>query len=156
MNPMRCLAMLVFFACTGCAARPAPGGAAAEPAAPLSGARAARCFRVSAIDSWRVIDDRQLVVYGPRRDQAWLLKLFSPCDGLRFTEVLGFRASGMDLVCGDPGDDIVWQGRRCPISSVRALAPAEARALTDSKVRDDIGRMPGPAPGHDQDQEDPR
>ena len=145
----RACAVLVLLACTSCSNPGAQPPSAATAEAPLAGARALRCFRVGEIDSWRVIDDRQLVVYGPGRKQAWYLKLFMACDGLRTTDVLGLRSAGADLVCGEPGDDVVWRDRRCPISEVRALSPAEAKALLDGDVRDDIGKLPGWTPGGD-------
>ena len=64
-------AMLLCFACAGCtpsAPREAARVADADDA-PTVG-RGARCFRVSTIDNWRVIDERQLVVYGPGRGEA--------------------------------------------------------------------------------------
>lgn len=145
----RACAVLVFLACTGCTHPAAQAPSAATADAPLAGTRALRCFRVGEIDSWRVIDDRQLVVYGPGRKQAWYLKLFMACDGLRTTDVLGLRSAGANLVCGEPGDDVVWRDRRCAISEVRALSPAEAKALLDGDVRDDIGKLPGRTPGSD-------
>ena len=87
-------AMLLCFACAGCtpsAPREAARVADADDA-PTVG-RGARCFRVSTIDNWRVIDERQLVVYGPGRGEAWHLQLFAPCQGLRFTETLGFSGA---------------------------------------------------------------
>ena len=86
-------------------------------------ARAAFACRL--IDNWRVIDDRQLVVYGPGRGEAWHLQLFAPCQGLRFTETLGFRASGTDWICGDPGDAVLLA--REPLPDQRG-APGVARA----------------------------
>lgn len=140
-------AMLLCFACAGCtpsAPREAARVADADDA-PAAG-RGARCFRVSTIDNWRVIDERQLVVYGPGRGEAWHLQLFAPCQGLRFTETLGFRASGTDWICGDPGDVVVWRANRCSISAVRPVSPAQLKMLFDEDVREDIGRMPAGAP----------
>ena len=105
-------------------------------------ARGERCLRVSDIENWRVIDNRQLVVFGRRRDEAWHLKLFSSCNDLGFSETIAFRARGMDLLCGDAGDEIVTRNGRCPVSSMRRIGPAEVAELTDKRVRKDIGRLP--------------
>lgn len=141
------LAMLLCFASVGCAptARQdeAPGG---DADGAFAQSRAARCFRVSTIDNWRVIDERQLVVYGPGRSEAWHLRLFAPCHGLRFTETLGFRAAGTDWICGDPGDVLAWRENRCAISAVRPVSPAEAKLFFDRNVRDDIGKLPADPP----------
>jgi hypothetical protein len=141
------LAMLLCFACVGCAPTARQDEASGGDAdGALAQSRAARCFRVSTIDNWRVIDERQLVVYGPGRSAAWHLRLFAPCQGLRFTETLGFRAAGTDWICGDPGDIVVWRENRCAISAVRPVSPAQAKLLFDGNVRDDIGRVPADAP----------
>ena len=129
------LALLVL---TGCAtSAPAPEASAEEPLP-----RALRCLRVDRIDNWRVIDSRQVIVYGPRRSQAWLLQVFPGCMTLRNAETLGFRTFGGDMLCGDPGDAILSRDLRCPIRSMRPISPAEEAALIDPDVRTDIGKMP--------------
>ena len=142
MTRVRRGALLLWIVCAGCAPQHAREQAQPvedeAPAAP----RAARCFRVADVYNWRVIDDRQLIVYAPGRRDAWHLRLFATCTGLRFTEVLAFRAAGTDRICGDPGDEIAWRGNRCSIAAVRAVSPAEVKALLDKRVRDDIGRDP--------------
>jgi Family of unknown function (DUF6491) len=140
--PARVAALLVLAAGAGCAAPASPPSTPVDADPPLAGGRALRCFRIAEVDNWRVIDERQLVVYTRGRRQAWHLKLFMRCDGLHFTETMGFTAGGANLICGDPGDDIVFRGRRCAISEVRAISPAEERALLDGGVHDDIGKLP--------------
>lgn len=121
----------------GCATFSAPRSGEPPPTA-----EAPKCFRVSSIDDWRAVDERRLLVYGPRRDDVWLLRLFSSCPGLNFTQELGFRARGTAFICGDPGDEILFGDTRCAINSVRMISPAEAAALSDSNVREDIGKDP--------------
>jgi hypothetical protein len=123
---------------TACAG-PAP---VADPAAAEPLPRALRCLRVDRIDNWRVIDSRQVIVYGPRRSEAWLLQVFPGCTALRHSETLAFRTFGGDMLCGDPGDEILLRGERCAIRSMRPVSPAEEAALTDPEVRTDIGKMP--------------
>jgi len=135
--------VLLFALCAGCAPELPPGPARMAPDDPvLANTRAQRCFRVGDIDSWQVIDDRQLVVFGRRHEQAWQLRLFGSCIGLDFAETLGFRAVGTDLVCGDPGDELLSRERRCPIAAVRALSPADVKILLDGDVHEDIGKPP--------------
>jgi len=140
-------ALLLCFACAACTpSAPRDEARGAEAGDALAIGRGARCFRVLSVDNWRVIDERQLVVYGRGRGETWHLQLFAPCQGLRFTETLGFRASGTDWICGDPGDVVVWRENRCPISAVSRVSPAQLKMLFDKDVREDIGRMPAGAP----------
>lgn len=117
-----------------------------SPSAPQASAdaqpRPERCVRVSDIENWRVIDNRQLLVFGRRRDEAWHLKLFSSCTDLGFSETIAFRARGTDLLCGDAGDEIITRNGRCPVSSMRRIGPAEVAELTDKRVHKDIGKLP--------------
>ena len=123
---------------SGCTTTTAP----TQPPDETIDRRAARCFRIANVDNWRVIDKRQLIVYGPGRNDAWQLTLFATCEGLDFTEALVFRARGSNRICGDPGDEILFRDRRCGIVSVRAITPAEVETLRNPGVRDDIGKLP--------------
>ena len=74
---------------SGCAATTVPGQQGDE----TIDRRIAECFRIDGVNNWRVIDKRQLIVYGPGRNDAWHLTLFANCEGLDFTEVLaGFSS----------------------------------------------------------------
>lgn len=116
----------------------ADDGAAADAAA----LRRANCFRIATIDHWRVIDSHQLIVYGPRRRDAYHVRLLHGCHGLRMTETVGFRARGTSRICGEAGDQLIVPEGRCAIRSVRAISPAEQKILLDRDVRDDIGKLP--------------
>ena len=105
-------------------------------------ARTERCLRISDIDNWRVVDNRQLVVYGQRKGDAWHLRLFTSCTDLSFSETVAFRARGSTLLCGDPGDEIITRGGRCPIASMRRIDAVGIAELFDPKVRKDIGKLP--------------
>ncbi len=123
---------------SGCAATTVPGQQGDE----TIDRRIAECFRIDGVNNWRVIDERQLIVYGPGRNDAWHLTLFANCEGLDFTEVLAFRARGSTLICGDPGDEILFRDQRCSIVAVRAISPAEAELLRNPGLHDDIGKLP--------------
>ncbi len=104
--------------------------------------RTQRCLRISDIDNWRVVDNRQLVVYGQRRDDVWHLRFFSSCTDLSFSETVAFRARGSTLLCGDPGDEIITRGGRCPIASMRRIDAVGIAELLDPTVRKGIGKLP--------------
>lgn len=104
--------------------------------------RLERCLRVSDIQNWRVVDNRQLVVYGRRAEDTWHLKLFASCMDLNVSETVAFRARGTTLLCGDPGDEIITRGGRCPIASMRRIGPVEVTELLDKRVHKDIGKLP--------------
>lgn len=104
--------------------------------------RTERCLRVSDIQNWRVVNNRQLVVYGQRKDDVWHLRLFTSCTDLSFSETVAFRARGTNLLCGDPGDEIITRGGRCPIASMRPIDAVGIAELFDPNVRKDIGKLP--------------
>ena len=135
-HAVQAVVSLAFFV-TSCAS--APQGPETTDAAV---SRRANCFRISSVDNWRVIDNRNLIVYADGRNNAFHVRLFSSCTGVNFTEVMGFRARGSQFICGDPGDAILFRDNRCAISSVRAISPAEAEALRSERIREDIGRDP--------------
>ncbi len=122
----------------GCTTPAVEQSASAMPAQP----RTERCLRVSDIQNWRVIDNRQLLVFGRRKEDVWHLKLFATCTDLGVSETVAFRARGTNLLCGDPGDEIITRNGRCSLSSMRRVGPAEVAELTDKRVRKDIGKLP--------------
>jgi len=121
---------------------PATTKDAAPVAADERQSRTERCLRVSDIENWRVIDNRQLIVFGRHKEDAWHLKLFAACTDLGISETVAFRARGTNLLCGDPGDEIITRNGRCPVSSMRRVGAAEIAELTDKRVRKDIGKLP--------------
>lgn len=140
-RPGRCTALLPFvLVLTSCS--PATMKDAAPAEADQRQSRTERCLRVSDIQNWRVIDNRQLLVFGRRKEDAWHLKLFASCTDLGISETVAFRARGSNLLCGDPGDEIITRNGRCPVSSMRRVGAAEIAELTDKRVRKDIGKLP--------------
>lgn len=126
----------------GLAGACAPGTRAPDEAPPEPQARSERCLRVSDIQNWRVVDNRQLVVFGRRPEDAWHVRLFASCSDIGIAETVAFRARGTNLLCGDPGDEIITRSGRCPIASLRRISPLEVTELTDRRVRKDIGKLP--------------
>lgn len=117
----------------------------AEQAQEKASLRRANCIALERVDNWRVIDNRRMIVYGRGRDSAWQVDFFGSCDGIAFAETVAFHAPGSRMLCGDPGDAILYRERRCPIRAVRAISPAEIEILRNPAIHDDIGKMP-PAP----------
>lgn len=113
-----------------------------DAAGPERQTRSERCLRVSDIQNWRVVDNRQLVVFGRRPEEAWHVRLFAACSDIGIAETVAFRARGTNLLCGDPGDEIITRSGRCPIASMRRISPLEVTELTDKRVRKDIGKLP--------------
>lgn len=140
------LLALLAAACTGTGTGTNPEAASAQTA---EIPRSQRCFRLSDIDSWRVIDDRQLIVR-TTGGHNWYLQLFGHCSDLRFAETVGFRSVGVTQICGDPGDVILVREQRCSIRSSRPVGPAEIEELLNPAVRGNIGKDPYSKPAEDQ------
>lgn len=63
--------------------------------------------------SWRVLDQQQLVLWGPSQQDAYLVTLFTPVSDLRFTESLAFIDDDHNgMICGDGGDKIAVPNSR--------------------------------------------
>ncbi len=123
--------------------------AAGKPAAPLPGKEAC-IFRVNLWD-FTVLDDSTLIVYGPSRHDAYLVKLFAPITALTFRQTIGFESLGTTTqLCR--GDYVITRGdipERMPIDSLRAISPAEVKQLiaASKNPRDGNGNGPGNGSG---------
>jgi len=116
----------------GCAA--GGGSAPRPPAPPLPGTEA--CIFTANLFDWTVLDESTLIVYAPLHREPYLVKLFAPMFDLQFRQTLGFEDTEHNgQLC--KGDYVIERGempQRMPISSVRALTPAQAKQLiADSK-----------------------
>lgn len=93
------------------------------------------CLFARQPQSWRVLDQQQLIVWGPSQKDAYLVKLFSPVQDLRFTETLAFIDDDHNgMICGDGGDKIAVPGSKISsfptiIASMRRVDDAELVAL---------------------------
>ena len=130
--------LTMLLALGGCAAQPTEVVADPADRIPLR----ARCLRIADVDNWRVIDSRNLIVYGPRRDDAWHAVMFGSCIRLPMAETIAFHSRGSTELCGRAGDEILLRGERCAIRSLQRISPAEAALLLDRNVRGDIGKLP--------------
>ncbi len=97
--------------------------------------RSRDCLFTSQPQSWRVLDQQQLVIWGPSQKDAYLVKLFAPVQDLRFTESLAFIDDDHNgMICGDGGDKIAIPDSKVSsfptiISSMRKVDEAELLAL---------------------------
>lgn len=93
------------------------------------------CMFTSQPLTWTVLDDRQLVLWGPTQKDAYLVKLFSPLHDLRFTESVAFIDGDRNgMICGNGGDKIGVTRSSIPafpstITSMRKVDDAELLAL---------------------------
>jgi hypothetical protein len=93
------------------------------------------CLFTSQPQRWTVLDQQQLVVWGPSSKDAYLMKLFAPISDLRFTETLAFIDDDHNgMICSGGGDKLAVPNSRAssiptPISSVRRVDDAELMAL---------------------------
>lgn len=93
------------------------------------------CLFSSQPQSWRVLDQQQLIIWGPSQKDAYLVKLFAPVQDLRFTETLAFIDDDHNgMICGDGGDKIAVPGSKVSsfptiITSMRKVDDAELLAL---------------------------
>ena len=96
----------------------------------------AACFRRRAAEDFRVLDDRNLIVFAPGRKEAYHVQTGPPGTGLRLASRLAFD-SRSSMVCGYAGDSLLVEAPgggfdRMPITGVywldeMALSGLEAR-----------------------------
>lgn len=91
--------------------------------------------RIGDVSDFRVLDDRNLVLYAPTRRQPWHLELAQRCLGLRFADTI--RLTGRTgRLGGYAGDAILIDGPggqpdRCLVSRATALDEAGLAALLE-------------------------
>lgn len=89
------------------------------------------CFWVDTVHSWKVLDNRNLIIYAPSRRCPYHVELMVSCSGLRFAEHIGFRDTDA-RICGWGGDMLIIPHDlpvRCPIKSVTRLGGGSLIAL---------------------------
>ncbi|MGE0115589.1 MAG: DUF6491 family protein [Steroidobacteraceae bacterium] len=95
------------------------------------------CMFASQPNTWTVLDDRQLVLWGPTQKDAYLVKLFSPLNDLRFSETVAFIDGDHNgMICGNGGDKIAVGSSTIPslpstITYMRKIDDAELLALSE-------------------------
>ena len=99
------------------------------------------CLEVGQISSWKVLNDKTLVVEDNFR-QKFKLKLIGFCSNLNYHERLAFRSiGGLDISCLQPGDQVIdhsfGTGREvCSITKIspytREMEQADKAAAADA------------------------
>ena len=91
------------------------------------------CLVVSQIDSWKVTDDKTMIVQDNSHDR-FKVALMGTCPGLSFKERVGFKSMGATaLSCLGVGDDVVIRSlgfghQVCPIRTIVAYTPDMEKA----------------------------
>lgn len=89
------------------------------------------CFWANSIFDWRALNDQTLIVWSPSRRCPYRVDLAFRCNGLRFTEDIGFQDRD-GRICPYGGDAIIVPGPtgdRCSIASIRRLSAVELEQL---------------------------
>ncbi len=84
------------------------------------------CFYSGSVNNFRVVDERNVIVYGSPKKQPYLVELATMCPDLRNATTIGFLQSGIgQRVCGYAREFVVVPGlsrsERCRITAVREL-----------------------------------
>jgi hypothetical protein len=109
------------------------------------------CFMPRLVRDFTALDDRNLIVFGPGRSEAYHVQVSPPSPDLRFADALAFE-SRQTRICGYAGDDVVVAdgGRRGDRLSVIGVYRLDERALQGLRARFGIGEpatAPRPEPG---------
>jgi len=133
------IGLLVVFALGGCATQ--DSSAARIPTGGND------CFWAGSIHDWKALSDQRLIVWSPSRQCAYRVDLAHRCNGLRFTNDIGFQDRD-GRICPYGGDAIVVPGPtgdRCSIASIKRLAAAELDLLlsTGAVPEENVGTGAG-------------
>ena len=122
----------------GLASAVAQAGSGPAPAAPAAdkGAKAPaegrRCFRPDDVNGWRPGDQRTVYVRAGV-NRVFRMELMIPCPDINWSERIGIEARGSPWICSGLDATIISPSsigpRRCPVTSIQELSPAELAAL---------------------------
>ncbi len=104
------------------------GLAAVTTMGPTSALAGPACLEVGRIWSWKVVDDKTLIVEDDTH-QKFKMSLMFNCPNLSFKERVGFKSiGGSELSCLSKGDDVLVRDigfpSRCPITDIAPYTPA--------------------------------
>lgn len=108
------------------------------------------CFAPHLVRNFTTLDDRNLIVYGPGKSDAYHVQVFPPSRDLRFAGALAFGSHG-SRVCGRGGDDLTVAGAEAQSRvAVVGVWRLDERALQGLRAR--FGQaapagVPRPEPG---------
>ncbi|MBI4515452.1 MAG: hypothetical protein HY699_06525 [Deltaproteobacteria bacterium] len=77
------------------------------------------CILIRTIDSWRVLDDYNLVIYAPTPATAYHIELGTYCHPLRVADRIAISTHEEGHLCAFGGDALLVEDQRCPIGAIR-------------------------------------
>ena len=99
---------------------------------PTASGEGRACFRAADISSWTAADSSTVNLRVSVNDY-YRLKLLGSCPDVDWTQRIGIEHRGSSWICGGLDATLIVPGqigpRRCPVSSVHKLTPAEVAAL---------------------------
>jgi hypothetical protein len=113
--------------------------ACATETASVAGKPTSDCVFYSALYDWQLLDDTNLVVWVPGKDDAYHMVLTAPLPGLKSAYKLGYIDATKDgRLCGDGHDAITLTDndgpQRSTIRSIEHLA-TDARSLLEAQYQ---------------------
>lgn len=87
------------------------------------------CFSAKGIDSWRVLNERFLIVYSPTINRPWLVELAHRCGGLRTGSVVAFSGSFHERQICAKENDILLGNIACGISGIYPMTKQQSIRL---------------------------
>ncbi|MSR09744.1 MAG: hypothetical protein EXR82_09545 [Gammaproteobacteria bacterium] len=148
------LRSIALWACllAGCSLTPDRAASSKAPIPPPSATGPSACFFPREVQSFRVLDRSNLIVYAPDDRSAYHVRIASPSTSLRFVERVAFDPPNA-RICGYAGERLVI-GRgtgtqRVPVIDVSRLAPGSLAALqagSEGEALPTARPQPGPGP----------
>jgi hypothetical protein len=135
------IAVLAFAGCSTLAPRPpSPRLAlyAAHAGAPVPSFRSLGRF-----DNWEPLGDDVLAVW-TRPNQAWLLELYGPCDGLEYSVAIGVTDHAGQV---EAGLDRVLVSHPSPVQApctIRTIRPLDVSAIKQAEHAAGAAKQPAP------------
>lgn len=124
------LAVLVS-ALAGCAGGPGQGREAVSRLPPPAQTGSAACFVRRLVSSFTALDETNLVVFAPSRNDAYHVRISPPAPGMAVAGALAFTSRGHQ-VCGAAEDAVFFQpDSSAPRHAIIAVSRLSARALEE-------------------------
>ena len=95
------------------------------------------CFWAESIYDWRAIDDQHLVVWSPSKHCPYLVSFYMRCQGLRFTDEIGFKDRD-GRICAFGGDAVIVPGPgggKCSIATISRMTQEEVDIALKREVK---------------------
>ena len=150
---MMALRSIALWGCllAGCAVTPDRAASSRVPSPPPSATGTSACFFPREVQSFRVLDRSNLIVYAPDNKSAYHVRIASPSRDLRFVESVAFEPPNA-RICGYAGERLVigrgTETQRVPVIDVARLAPGSLAALQAGSEGEALpAARPQPGPG---------